>query len=233
MRVVAIGTVDQAFVYTVMKRPVELLLRFEMAAVAERRRLFFHQELRLFGMVRRVAIDTAHVVLQVRRAREVAVLLAKVVALQAALADLLRRSVLECEYLGFVAATLYVRSARAMAGFTSVPFRPVFFVQHGDVMRGILISLEEALARHVFMTCLAGLRANIVGRIAGIRSGCRRRRLGIGCGAGFRRRRVLCDGRSSNQGHRQTYQGKQLRVPVRSHVSSGAVVLSAQPCARL
>ena len=90
VRIVAIVALHESFVHAMVECPVELLLYLLMAAVAEQRRFFLHQELAFFGVVRIVAIDAAHSILQVRRAREVAVLLAILVAIQAARADLRR-----------------------------------------------------------------------------------------------------------------------------------------------
>src|SRR5579884_1723339 len=130
----AIGTIHQAFVHAVMERAVELLFGLEMTPIAKLRRLLFHQELRFLGTMRRMAVDAAHVVLHVRRTREIAVLLAEVMAFEAALTDLFRRGILEGKNLSFVAATFDVRPARPMACFAAVPRWSVLFVEHGHVV---------------------------------------------------------------------------------------------------
>ena len=89
MRIVTIGALHQAFVHSVMERPVELLILVEMAAVTQRRLLSLEQEVFFFGVVRIVAIGTAYAVLQVYRTREVAVLLAILVAIQTTRTDVL------------------------------------------------------------------------------------------------------------------------------------------------
>ena len=89
MRIVAIGALHQAFVHSMVEWPVELLVLVEMAAVAQRRLLSLEQEVFFFCMVRIVTIRTAYSVLQVYRPREVAVLLAILVAIQTTRTDLL------------------------------------------------------------------------------------------------------------------------------------------------
>src|SRR5215475_14316508 len=98
VRIVAVAAQHKPFVHPVMKRSVELLLCFLMASVAKLRRFFLHQVLLLFGMVRRMAISAAHVVLQVCRTRKVAVLFTVSVAREAAFADFLCRGILERKY---------------------------------------------------------------------------------------------------------------------------------------
>jgi len=83
------AALHQPFIQAMMERPKELLLGFQMAAVAKRRLLLLHQELAFFRVVRVVAVRAAYVVLQVRGAPKIAVLLAVGVASQAALTDFL------------------------------------------------------------------------------------------------------------------------------------------------
>ena len=82
-------------------------------------------------MMRGVAVDAAYVVLQMRRARVVAVFLAVGVATQAALADLFRGGVLEREDFRLVAAAFDVSFPRAVAGFAAVPLGPFLGVERG------------------------------------------------------------------------------------------------------
>lgn len=63
--IVTITTLHHAFVDPVMERTIELLLGFQMATVAKLRLLLFHQELAFFGVVRRMAVNAANVILQV------------------------------------------------------------------------------------------------------------------------------------------------------------------------
>ncbi len=89
VRIVAIATLHEPFVYAVMKCAAELLFGFEVAGVTKLRLFLLHQELGFFRVVRIVAIRAANVVLEVRGASEIAVLLTVLVAAQATLADLL------------------------------------------------------------------------------------------------------------------------------------------------
>ena len=135
MRVVAVATLHQPFVHAMMKGPEELLLYFQMAAIAKSRLLLAHQELALFGVVRIVAIRAPYVVLQVRGTPKIAVFLPVGVASQAALTDFLGGSVLEGEDFRLIAAALDVFFARTMAGFAPMPFRAPLGVHGGDKVR--------------------------------------------------------------------------------------------------
>src|SRR5581483_956123 len=177
VRIMAVSTVHQGFVHAMVEGPVELLFGFEVTAVAKLRRLLFHQELRFFGMMGRVAVDAAHIVLHVRRAREIAVLLAEVMTCQAALADFFGRGVLESKDLAFVPSAFDVRSAGTVAGLAAMPVGPMLLVEHGHVMRRVLVSLVEALAGHIFVAGLTGFGTHVV---RGIRLFCSWLRRGAG-----------------------------------------------------
>jgi hypothetical protein len=43
-----------------------------------------------------------------------------------------------------------------------VPGGPVLFVQHGYVVRRVLVGFEKTLSRHVFVAGFARVRANVV-----------------------------------------------------------------------
>jgi hypothetical protein len=163
VRVVTIRALHQALVHTVMEGAAELLLDFDVAAIAELGLGHAHQELGLLRMVGRMAIDAADVVLQVGGAREVGVLLAILVALEAAVADLACGGILEREDSGFIAATLDVGLAGSVTGFAAVEFRALFGVERGDEVAGFLEGTVEALAGHVFVAGLAGVGAEVIG----------------------------------------------------------------------
>ena len=61
--IMAIVALHQPFIHFVMKRPIELLFHFLMTAIAQLRSFFLHQVLILFRMMRRMAVDTADVIL--------------------------------------------------------------------------------------------------------------------------------------------------------------------------
>lgn len=161
MRIVAVAALHEAFVDAVMKRARELLLGFQMAAVTQLRRLLFHQELAFPGVMRTVAIVASDVVLQMRRAREIAVFLAGLVAIEAARAGLCRRNALETENFGLIATALDVGLAWAVAGLAAMPFGAPLRVQRGHKVRRSLEIFVEALRGHIFMAGLAGFGAYI------------------------------------------------------------------------
>ena len=65
MWVVAIVALDQPFIYAVMEWPPKLYPHILVAAIAQLRRLLFHQELAFLGLVWRVAINASDAVGQV------------------------------------------------------------------------------------------------------------------------------------------------------------------------
>src|ERR1700745_1091163 len=99
----------------------ELLLCFEMAAVTELRLLFLHQKLAFLGVMWRVAIGAADVVLQVRGAAKICVLFAILMAIQTAGTDFLCGNVLESKNLAFVATSIDVFLARPMTTLAAPP----------------------------------------------------------------------------------------------------------------
>ena len=121
VRIVAVATLEQPFVYAVVKRPGELGANIQMAAIAEFRRRFFQQELRFPGVVGRVAINAGHSVFQMSRPPIIVVLLAILVASQATSTGLGGRSILKGENLCFVATTVDVCFAGSMACFAAFP----------------------------------------------------------------------------------------------------------------
>ncbi len=161
MLIVAIRAFHQPFVYPVMERPVKLLFLVEVTSIAQIRLLRFQQELALFGVVRIVAIGTTHPILQVDRTREIPVLFAILMAIEAPRADLLRRSIFKRENLGLVAPAFDVFLPGSVASFAAVPFRTFLLIQHRHVVGGILIALEKTFHRHVFVASLASFRADV------------------------------------------------------------------------
>jgi len=114
-----------------------------------------------------VAIRAANVVLQVRGSPKVAVLLAVLMASQAPIADLFRRSVFKGKNFRFVSAAIDMFLARPVASFASVPFRALLRVHgRGKVWRSFVV-FNEVLVRHVGMAGFAGLFPDILGGING------------------------------------------------------------------
>jgi len=161
MLIVAIRALHQTFVHAMMEGPVELLLLVQVAAVAQIRLFRFQQKLAFFCVVRVMAVGTTYAVLEVDGAREIAMLLSILVAVQAPGADLLRRNTLERKNLGLVAAAVDVGLPRTMARFAAMPFRAFLLVQHGHIVRGIFVALEKPFDWHVFVAGFARLGTDI------------------------------------------------------------------------
>jgi len=165
MRVMAIGALNQSFVDPVVKRPSEFRAHVQVAGVAELRRGFLEQELALFGVVRRMAVIAGNSALEVRGAREIVLLVAALVAAQAASAGLLRCRVLEGEDFGFVATAVDVLFSRAVASLAAMPFHAFVRVElrvHG----GGEVGRRREMRIEVLMACLTGVGTDVE---AGIR----------------------------------------------------------------
>jgi len=163
--IVAVRALHQSLVHAVMEGTVELLLFVQVASVAQIRLLRFQQKLALFGMVRVVAVGAAHSILQVDGTREITMLFAILVAVQATRAYLLRRNALERENLGLVTSALDMFLPRTMARLAAVPFRPFLRIQSRHKVWRILIVLEESFDGHVFVAGFAGLGTYVEGGI--------------------------------------------------------------------
>src|SRR4030095_16856513 len=117
MWVVAIAALHEPFVNTMMKSARELLVGFEMAAVAKLWLLLFHQKLTFLRVMRRVVIRATDIVLEVGGSSKVAVLLAVGVAPKTTLTDFFGRGVLEGENLRFVTSAVDVLFSWPVASF--------------------------------------------------------------------------------------------------------------------
>ena len=167
VRIVTVIALDQPLVDSVTKRTVELLLHFLMTAVTQLRGLLLHQELAFVRVMRRVAVNTTHIVLQVHGPTEIAVFFPIGVAAQTAGTDCLSGRILEREDLGLVSAALDMVFAWSVASLAAMPFRTFLRVQCCYKMRGVFIALIEALGRHVFVAGFADLRSHVLRRIFG------------------------------------------------------------------
>jgi len=177
MRAVAVVALQQPFIYTMVKRACELRSHILVAAVAQLRRLFFHQELAFLGMMGRMTIEATNAVCQVRGTVVIALFAIVLMTAQTALAGVRGRSVLKGINLCLVPATLHVLLARAVASFTTVPFHSLVRFQlplhgGGEVSRGFKIRID------VLMTRLAGIGTHI-------ESGIGRRNICFGLIRGF------------------------------------------------
>ncbi len=151
MRVVAIVALHQPFIYPMVERPPELYPHILVAAVAQLRRLLFHQELVFLGFVWRVAINACDAVGQVHGAVVVPMLFGVLVAAQAARASLLRCGVLKGEDFGFVTSAVHVLFPRAMTSLAAMPLHAFLRVElpvHGgcEVGRSGEIRIDRLVA---------------------------------------------------------------------------------------
>ena len=111
-------------------------------------------------MMGRMTVDACHATLQMGGAAIIALFVTALVAIQAAGADFRGRGVLKSEYFRFVAATVDVFLAGAVARFAAVPLRALvrvqFRIDSGDKMGIRLEGLIE-----IFVTSLANFCSNI------------------------------------------------------------------------
>jgi hypothetical protein len=219
--IVAIAALHEPFINTMMKSARELLLGFEMAAVAELGLLLLHQKLAFLRIMRRVAVRAANVVLEMCGSSEVAVLLAVGMTPKTTLTDFLGRGILEGENPRFVAAAVDVLFSWPVASFAAVPLRTLLRVQRCDHVRRRFEGLVETLGGHVFVAGLAGFSSYVKRRVGGT----------LVC---FRLARGLClvvlrqtgkDGQDRT-GRREKNQGP-MGLPPRAHSHSRC---APEPC---
>jgi len=113
---------------------------------------------RLFGVVRRVAIQAPYIIARVRRSGEVPLLMLCSVATQATGVGVLLRHRRKADDFGNIPTAFYVRRSRTVTGFTSVSV-----VQRSFEMRGVL----EVIFVELFMTGLAGVDPDILRGLGG------------------------------------------------------------------
>jgi len=120
MRIVAIVALHQAFVHPMMERPVELLFCFEVATVTKLGLLIAQEMLCNFGMMRRMALNAADIVLHVGCPGEVVVLRIHGVTSQTTFACVFRARIFESEDFCRICA-FGMLFAGAVAGFAPLP----------------------------------------------------------------------------------------------------------------
>jgi len=135
MRVVAVIAFHQALVHSMMEGHRELRFLLCVAGITEFRFCLHQQEFRIFAVVRRMAIQAAHVVLDVHRAVEIHLFFSGSVTSHAAFADRFRAGGLETENLLHVARIVGVRRARPVATFAALMRGATAFVQRGLEVR--------------------------------------------------------------------------------------------------
>ena len=177
VHVVAVAALNQAFIYPVVKRHLELGFLSQMAGEAKFRLGFCKQKVRFFAVMGRVAGDATHAVLGMLRIDCVHVLRAAGVAGQATVVDFLCRGFLEGEYLGDVTTARNVSRTGPVAIFAAVLCDSAFLIRLLP-MRAFFPAIVK-----VRVASLAGVRPHVC-RLAGIwrsrRDRCRSLRLILG-----------------------------------------------------
>lgn len=139
-----------------VERHVELRFDLLVAGIAEIRLSFDQKVFIRHSVVRGMAIQAAYVVLVVDRARKIHVVLARAVAFQATLVDLLGRRGFETENLFGIAGIIHVPSRRSVAAFAPLLGWTATLVDCGLPVRGFVEIVVDVL-----VTGLAGFRTGI------------------------------------------------------------------------
>jgi hypothetical protein len=143
VRIVAIGALDEAFIYSMVERHIELSFLRKMARVAKLGLSFYQQEFSSFRMMRRMAGNAADVVLRMHRIDGIHVFGASGMARQAAGVDLLRRVILEDKNLGDVPAASNMRRSGPVAAFASLVRRAAFRIERRLPVRALLPAVVD------------------------------------------------------------------------------------------
>jgi hypothetical protein len=138
VRIVAIGALDEAFIYSMVERHIKLSFLRKMARIAKLGLSFHQQEFFCFRMMRGMAGNAADVILRMQRIDGIHVFGGTGVARQAAGVDLLRRVILEDKYFGDIPATSHVRRSGPMTAFASLVRRAAFRIERGLPVRTLL-----------------------------------------------------------------------------------------------
>jgi len=158
VRIMAIAALDQTLVDAVVKGHGELRLLLEVAGVAKLRLRLGEQEFFCLGVVRRMAGDTAYLVLFVQRVAGFHVLRRAGMAGKAAIVDFPGAVFGEDKNLRFVAAARNVRSARAVTPLASLVGGASLGVEHRFPVGRFFPIVVKLL-----VTCLTDFRANVAG----------------------------------------------------------------------
>ena len=168
VRIVAVVALHQPLVHSMMERHRELRFLLCVAAVAKFRLFLYQQKFRILAVMRRVAIQAAHIVLVMHRPPKIHLLFTRNMARQAALVDCFRARRLETENFLHVAGIVSVRSSRSMTTFATLMRRATALVQRRFEMWRFFEAIEK-----VFVASLAGFRPDVSAirrRLRGCRS---------------------------------------------------------------
>ena len=148
MSVMAVAALDETFVYSMVIRLCEVSFRGRMTSIAEIGLRWNEEMLRLFGVMRRVAVQAPNIVARVRRRGEVPLLVLFTVAAQATGVGILLRHRLEADNLGHIPAAFHVGGSGTVTGLATVPV-----LQSGLEMGSVF----EVLLVQVLVAGLAGI----------------------------------------------------------------------------
>ena len=150
VRIVAIGAGNQARLYAMAERAVELLLLVRVTGVTKIWLFLYEQVLSLLRVMRRVARNAGDIIVVVAGALKIRVLFVELVTRKAALGDVFAFGILEDKDLTLVASAIDVGLPRAMAGLATLPLRSLLG-QRGSKVASCFEIFED-----VFVTGLAG-----------------------------------------------------------------------------
>ncbi len=168
VRIVAVGTLHQPLFNAVVIGLGEVRLLAGVAAVAQLGLALHQQMLLLLRVVRRVAIEAAHLVARVRRLGKMRLRMAVTMAGQAAGAIFCARVFLEDIDFALVAASGHMICPWPMTTLAALLRVPAVFDQGCFPMRGLRPGVVD-----IFMTAFARIRADILRSILYRRSGLR------------------------------------------------------------
>src|SRR5271156_6717305 len=160
MRTMTIFTFNKSLVHAVAEGARKFSTNIHVTRETKFRRLRLHQELALLGIMRRMTIEAAYAVCQVRRAVIVPMLFGVLVAAQAAGAGLLRCGVLKGKDFRLVAAAVDVLFPRAVTSLAAMPLHAFVRVElrvhgsgevgrSGETLVNVLVAGLASIGTHV------------------------------------------------------------------------------------
>ena len=149
MLIVAIGALDELFVHPMPEGFPEFRGSLQVAGVTEGGLLLREQKLLLLGEMGRMAVNTAHIIIKVLGTLKIGVLLAVLVAGQAARAAFCGGDILKIKDLRRISPPSHMLPPWSVASFTPLPGRTSASIQRRFPMGGLFKIAEDV--------CVAGL----------------------------------------------------------------------------
>lgn len=178
VRIVTVVAFNQSLVDAMMEGHCELRLLRSVAGVAKFRLFFYEQEFGILAVVRRMAIQTAHIVLVVHGPSKIHLLFPRCVAGHTALVNRLRARRFKTKNLLRVARIIRVGRARPVAALAPLMRCAIALVQCCLKVRRSFVALKKILVAD-----LAGFGADVsaIRSLSGRLRGRLRRLLPCGC----------------------------------------------------